>query len=212
LEARPAVKADKAVLQFSVSDTGIGISADQQKLLFAPFIQADSSTTRRFGGAGLGLAIAHYLVELMGGNIWIESEVGTGTTVRFAIPLISINAPPNARLANVDLADLGKIKVLMVDDNATNRRILEQMFAQWHVPAQGAADGETALQMLAQAKAENAPHTLVLLDYRMPGMDGIALYKKIKSDPWLSGRVVMMLTADDANLTVPRCREAGLDA
>jgi signal transduction histidine kinase/DNA-binding response OmpR family regulator len=212
LEARLAVKADKEVLQFSVSDTGIGIAADQQKLLFAPFIQADSSTTRRFGGAGLGLAIAHYLVELMGGNIWIESNLGAGTTVRFNIPLISTNAPSNSRLTNVDLADLGKIKVLIVDDNATNRRILGQMFAQWHVPAQGAADGETALQMLAQAKADSAPYTLVLLDYRMPGMDGIALYKKIKADQGLADRVVMMLTADDANTTVLCCREAGLDA
>jgi signal transduction histidine kinase/DNA-binding response OmpR family regulator len=212
LEVRPAVKDGQAVLQFSVADTGIGISADQQKLLFAPFTQADSSITRRFGGTGLGLAIAHYLVNLMGGKIWIESTAGAGTIFRFTIPCISASAPPSLTPTEVDSADLTKNKVLIVDDNATNRRILEQLFAQWHIHAQSAADGPTALQMLAQAKAENAPHTLVLADYQMPGMDGISLCHKIKSDLQLSAHLVMMLTADNSKTTRPRCLEAGLDA
>lgn len=211
LEVRPAVKDAQAVLQFSVADTGIGIPADQQKLLFAPFTQADSSTTRRFGGTGLGLAIAHYLVERMGGKIWIESKVGAGTTFRFTIPFISASAPPGFIPAEINPADSAKIKALIVDDNATNRQILGQLFAQWYIHAQSAADGETALQMLARAQAENAPYTLVLADYRMPGMDGITLGQKIKADPRLSAHVVMMLTADDSNTTGPRCRAAGLD-
>ncbi len=211
LEARPAVRDGQAVLQFSVADTGIGIPADQQKLLFAPFTQADSSTTRRFGGTGLGLAIAHYLVERMGGKIWLESEVGAGTTFRFTIPFLSANAPPGFIPAEIDPADSAKIKALIVDDNATSRRILGRLFAQWHIPAQSAADGETALQMMSRARTENVPYTLVLADYRMPGMNGMTLGRKIKADPRISTHLVMMLAADDANTTGPHCREAGFD-
>ncbi|HTB79437.1 MAG TPA: response regulator [Opitutaceae bacterium] len=211
LEVRPAVKDGQAVLQFSVADTGIGIPADQQKLLFAPFTQADSSTTRRFGGTGLGLAIAHYLVERMGGKIWIESEVGAGTTFRFTIPLISAGAPPGFIPAEIDPAESAKIKALIVDDNATNRRILGRLFAHWRIPAQSAADGETALQMLASAGAENAPYTLIVSEYGIPGMDGMTLGQKLKANPGLSTHLVMMLTADDASTTGPRCRAAGFD-
>ncbi len=213
LRAGPAMKDGRPVLEFSVSDTGVGIPPEKRTLLFAPFTQADSSVTRRFGGIGLGLAIARFLVERMGGTIWIDGANGVGTTCRFAIPLLPTGTAADCGPADGDLAGLAGHKVLVVDDNATSRQAVERMLSRWRIFASGAADGEAALDMLRSAEAENVPYDLVLIDCHMPGMDGFALHQKIKSDPRLFGCAVLpMLTSDDRNTNCSRCREAGLDA
>ncbi|HTQ31744.1 MAG TPA: response regulator [Opitutaceae bacterium] len=212
LEIAPAVRNGRSVLEFSVSDTGVGIPADKQKLLFAPFSQVDSSLTRRFGGIGLGLAIVRHLVDLMGGEIWIDTANRAGTTCRFAIPFVPAEGPADSLLANVDPTGLAGLKALVVDNNAANRRMLERVLSCVHLRVQGAADGKTALDLLAAAARENDPCRLVVLDYRMPEMDGLAVYQEMKADPRLSdSAVLMMLKADDSHVTAARCREAGLD-
>jgi signal transduction histidine kinase/DNA-binding response OmpR family regulator len=199
----------KPVLQFSMSDTGIGIPEEKQKKLFEAFSQVDSSTTRRFGGTGLGLAISRRLVKLMGGKIWLESTAGVGTTFYFSIPLIVAQnlatAPDTANPPS-----LAQARILVVDDNATNRRALERMLSFWHAQVSSVADGKSALHALAQAKIEGSPFTLVLADYQMPEMDGFELAKQIRLE--FSDSLILMLTSDDCNSTMARCRENGIKA
>jgi signal transduction histidine kinase/DNA-binding response OmpR family regulator len=199
----------ETLLQFSMSDTGIGIPEEKQKKLFEAFSQVDSSTTRRFGGTGLGLAISRRLVKLMGGKIWLESTAGVGTTFYFSIPLlIANNVPPSAVSAN--LPSLAQVRILVVDDNTTNRRTLERMLGFWHAEVSSVPSGKSALHALARAKAEGSPFTLVLVDYQMPEMDGFDLAKQIRSE--FSDSLIMMLTSDDCNSTMARCRENGIKA
>jgi signal transduction histidine kinase/CheY-like chemotaxis protein len=199
----------ETVLQFSMSDTGIGIPEDKQQKLFQAFSQVDSTTTRRFGGTGLGLAISRRLVKLMGGKIWLESKAGVGTTFYFSIPLlvaknVTISTDP------ASLPSLAQIRILVVDDNATNRQALERMLGFWHAQVSSVADGKSALHALAQAKTEGNPFTLVLADYQMPEMDGFELAKQIRLE--FSDSLIMMLTSDDCNSTMARCRESGIKA
>ena len=196
------------VLHFAVSDTGIGIPADKQQAVFDAFEQADTSTTRRYGGTGLGLAISSHLVEMMGGRIWVESEVGRGTvvhfTARFETPPTSATEPGPA---------LGcDLPVLVVDDNATNRRILEEMLQAWGMRPTAVDGGRSALQILEPARAAGDPFPLVLLDRHMPEMDGFALAAQIASDPGLAGATVMMLSSGDHAGDAARCRELGVAA
>ncbi len=197
------------MLQFSVADTGIGIPEEKQKKLFEAFTQVDSSTTRRFGGTGLGLAISRRLVNLMSGRIWLESTAGVGTTFHFSIPLVlAENIVTATETANPP--SLAQARILVVDDNATNRQALERMLNFWHAQVSCVADGKSALHALAQAKIEGNPFTLVLADYQMPEMDGFELARQIRLE--FSDSLIMMLTSDDCNSTMARCREIGIKA
>jgi two-component system sensor histidine kinase/response regulator len=198
-------------LQFSVRDTGIGIPAEKQRAVFDPFVQADGSTTRKYGGTGLGLAISTKLVELMGGRLWMESQVGQGTTfyftARFGPAQPSGERPAASR--PVRLADL---RVLVVDDNATNRRILQEKLAGWRMRPTVVDGGEAAMRELERARAAGEPFDLVLLDGQMPGMDGFAVAERVRHRPELAGATVMMLTSDGRPGDPARCRQLGIAA
>ncbi|MDA0746127.1 MAG: response regulator [bacterium] len=181
------------VLHFSVSDTGIGIPPEKQRLIFEAFTQADGSTTRQFGGTGLGLAISVHLVEMMGGRLWVESEEGKGATFHFTSVLgvgAADDAPPDALLP-----DARGRKVLVVDDHPTNRRILDELLHRWEMKSVLAESGSDALAHLERAVTEEEPFDLVLVDYQMPGMDGLMLVKKIRDHASFSGVFIILLTS-----------------
>jgi PAS domain S-box-containing protein len=202
---------DAAVLRFSVTDTGIGIPPEMQRLIFEAFAQADSTTTRKYGGTGLGLAISARLVEMMGGGIWVESEPGRGSTfhftARFALPQKLATEP--AEIASVDLRNL---IVLVVDDNATNRRILNAMLKHWQMKPTLAGGGDEGLRIMSEHKVAGKTFPLVLIDSQMPDMDGFTLAEKIKQDPALAGATIMMLTSAGQRGDAARCRELGIQA
>jgi PAS domain S-box-containing protein len=182
---------ETALVRFAVTDTGIGIPAEVQGQLFTPFTQADGSITRRYGGTGLGLAISRRLVELMGGMIGVESAPGQGSTFWFTLPLPVRPAPPST--GPPLQPGLGAVRVLCVDDNATNRAIVEAQLALYGVRVECVADGSTALARLRAAQREGDPFALAVLDYQMPGMDGVTLAGLIRADPLLvSTRLVML--------------------
>jgi PAS domain S-box-containing protein len=202
---------DGVWLRFTTRDTGIGIEPEKQDLIFRAFEQVDSSTTRKYGGTGLGLAISSHLVKMMDGRIWVESEVGRGSafhfTARFARSARTGAAP--AHRGNEELADL---PVLVVDDNATNRRILERMLTAWRMRPHTVDGGAAALEALVGARADGRPFPLVLLDGRMPEMDGFALAERVQNDPSLAGSAILMLTSDDRPGDVARCRALSIAA
>ncbi|VUZ83821.1 Histidine kinase [Candidatus Methylomirabilis lanthanidiphila] len=180
-------------LHCSVADTGIGIPEHQQTRIFDPFAQADATTARRFGGSGLGLSISKSLMELMGGRIWVESEVGTGST--FYCDLTVSVAEPEAETVQAGreaYPDLRDVAVLVVDDNPTNRLILRRTLQTWGMSIGEAAGGEEALALL---RAPQARYQIVLLDYHMPGMDGAAVARAIREDPRLQAIRVVMLSS-----------------
>src|SRR5208282_3565204 len=161
----------EAVLRVSVADTGIGIPPDKQKRIFEAFAQADSSTTRKYGGTGLGLAICAQLVELMGGRIWVDSEPGRGSNFHFTAKL-ELQQGPAKKQPEFSATKLRDLPVLVVDDNSTNRRILEEMITSWRMKPVAVGSGREALEALASAHKDGAPFRLVLLDSHMPEMDG----------------------------------------
>jgi hypothetical protein len=170
-------------LLFSVTDTGIGIPEDKREIIFDRFSQADSSTTRAFGGTGLGLAISRMLVEIMGGRIWTESEVGEGSTFSFTAKFeIQSGKEP---VQNPDM-DITGAKTLIIDDNATNRMVLSEMISQWGAQVTEKEDGKRGLDEMRRAANEGKPYTLVLLDYSMPGLDGYQVAEIIKKDKLLA--------------------------
>ncbi|HHL40196.1 MAG TPA: response regulator [Deltaproteobacteria bacterium] len=202
---------DEAVLRFEVRDTGIGIPADKLRLIFRAFEQADSSTTRRYGGTGLGLAISSRLVEMMGGRIWVESREGGGSIFRFTVR-VGLQKSARADLMPAEPAALEGMEALVVDDNATNRRILAELLASWRMKPHCAADAPTALAMMKEAGGKGRPYPLILLDSHMPGMDGFELASKIREDGELSGATVMMLTSSGQRGDAARCRNLGISA
>ncbi|PYN40663.1 MAG: hypothetical protein DMD95_21215, partial [Candidatus Rokuibacteriota bacterium] len=204
-----AVTPDTATLRVAVQDTGIGIAADKRGLIFDAFAQADASTTRRFGGTGLGLAISRRLVERMGGRIWLDSELGSGSTFHFTVLLERARAPVPKQVAAPSHA-LHGLPVLAADDNATNRRLLEAMLTAWGVAPTIVADGRSALAALEQARAAGRTFHLVLLDARMPDVDGFAVAERIRQEPALAGLTVMLLTSDVMNGDLARCRTLGI--
>jgi two-component system sensor histidine kinase/response regulator len=185
---------EKAIVRFEVRDTGIGLTEEQRSRLFQSFSQADASTTRRFGGTGLGLAISKRLVELMGGEIRVESEPENGSTFWFTLPLDKQHegVPQRTPLHHVDLRNL---RVLAVDDNETNRKILQEQLAAWGMKNRSAEDGPNALEVLRSAAEAGEPYDLAILDMQMPGMDGIELAERITADPSISPTKLMMLSS-----------------
>jgi signal transduction histidine kinase/DNA-binding response OmpR family regulator len=179
-------------VRVSVSDTGIGIAAEKLAGLFEKFIQADSSTTRRYGGTGLGLAISKQLVELMGGAIHAESRVGEGSTFAFTLPL-ALDLQPDANPLPIE--ELNGLRVLIVDDNEINRRIVREQITSWGLRNDSFASCEQALQELRGARERGDPYDFVIADFQMPVMDGATLAKTIKADPAIRDIVVVVLSS-----------------
>jgi signal transduction histidine kinase/DNA-binding response OmpR family regulator len=196
---------DACVLHYFVSDSGIGIAKDKQTAVFEPFKQADGSTTRRFGGTGLGLAISSTLVELMGGRIWLESTPLEGSTFHFTARLGVTEARPEPVAA--DLTDL---PVLVVDDNAVNRRVLQELLLRWRMRPTVAESGAAALEVLRQASAAGRPFSLVLLDANMPAMDGFEVAARIRDEAPLASATIMMLSSSGQHDESARCRALGI--
>jgi two-component system, sensor histidine kinase and response regulator len=196
-------------LHLSVRDTGIGILPEKQKLIFSAFTQADGSVTRMYGGTGLGLAISSKLVRMMGGDIWVDSEPGQGCTFHFTacMKLQIAPASPSTEFAPVDLCGM---PVLVVDDNATNRRILEQTLRNWQMKPTALSSGAAALTALRAARRAGEPFPLVLLDAEMPEMDGFTLAERIRQEPELSAVTLMMLTSTTRQGDAARSRELGI--
>jgi CheY-like chemotaxis protein/HPt (histidine-containing phosphotransfer) domain-containing protein len=196
-------------LHFSVSDTGIGIPQEKQAAIFAAFAQADGSTTRTYGGTGLGLSIASQLIQKMDGKIWIESEVGAGTTFHFTTRL-GLRAAPLPAVKHAELQDLQGLRALVVDDNAVNRRMLNAMLMNWRMKPTAVESGASALKEMARAVEANAAYEVVLLDAMMPEMDGFALAEKINAQPALADATVMMLSSAMPAGTAERCSALGI--
>jgi CheY-like chemotaxis protein len=207
---REAATPQDAVLHFSVRDTGIGIPLDRQQSVFEAFTQADGSTTRAYGGTGLGLTISSQLVELMGGHLWVESEAGSGSTFHFTASLARVTAPALAVVP--DAVDLRDVPVLIVDDNATNRRVLEAMLIGWRMVPTMVASVPEALIALRVAQESHRPFPLVVTDVQMPDMDGFTLAEAIKKDPATAGAAVVMLTSAGQPGDAVRCRALGVAA
>lgn len=200
---------DRVELTFSICDTGIGISPEQQLKLFQAFSQADTSTTRKYGGTGLGLAISSRLVQMLGGVLHIDSQAGKGSTFSFTIPL-SIAASRVSRPGHGETRELQGLPVLAVDDNATNRRILQEMLTNWDMRPVVVDGGRAALAALEEAQRRAQPFAVVLLDAMMPEMDGFMLAEQINRLPGSSKSILMMLSSADLREDSTRCRELGI--
>ncbi|HMF97949.1 MAG TPA: response regulator, partial [Vicinamibacterales bacterium] len=197
--------ADHTSLHYFVSDSGIGIPADKQRAIFEPFNQADGSTTRRFGGTGLGLTISSTLVELMGGRIWLDSEPHEGSTFHFTVRLGVSDARPEPQTVN--LVDL---PVLIVDDNEVNRRVLQDLLLRWRMRPTSVSSGAAALRALDDAASSGQPFPLVLLDANMPEMDGFEVARRIRDEARLGDATIMMLSSSGQYDESNRARQLGI--
>jgi signal transduction histidine kinase/ligand-binding sensor domain-containing protein/CheY-like chemotaxis protein len=201
---------DGVNLHFAVRDTGIGIPLDKQQLIFDAFTQADGSTTRKFGGTGLGLTISSRLVKIMGGRIWVESQPGQGSTFHFTACLEK--GTRHRRPAPATTADMLGMRVLVVDDCATNRRILGETLTRWGMIADLAEDGASALRKLQLAHEQGHPYVMVLTDAHMPEIDGFALVELIKRDPRFADSSIVMLTSAGEPGDATRCCQLQVEA
>jgi signal transduction histidine kinase/CheY-like chemotaxis protein len=205
-----ALTNDRAYLQFSICDTGIGIALDQQGGLFQEFQQAHTSGNRLYGGTGLGLAVSRSIVTLMGGEIDLKSMPGEGTTITFdAYFDVSTGSQPAPPIPREE--DLQGMPTLIIDDNATNRRILSELTRQWKMKPHTCDSGESGLAELSRAASEGNPYRLLLLDEQMPGMDGMEVLERIRGNPALQSVVIMMLTSSDQVESVALCRKMGVE-
>ncbi len=200
---------DDVCLHVSVRDTGIGVTPDQHSRIFAPFGQADASTTRRFGGTGLGLTISRQLVEMMGGRIWLESQLGVGSCFHFTCRARIAGARTSAE--TTPLAQAVGLSALIVDDNATSRRILAGMLQSVGLKPLVAASGADALQLL-ESQTTAQPFSLILVDSHMPEMDGFMLVQCIRSRGDMPGPVIVMLISALPSEDAARCRELDVAA
>ena len=203
-------KDQTARLRFDIQDTGIGISKSKQVAIFEAFSQADGSTTRHFGGTGLGLGIAKRLCELMEGNLSLTSEKGKGSTFWFTA-LFPVATPSTASHA-FDPLKLKGFRVLIIDDNQTNRTILTQELKAWECSSKEADSGEKGLEMLRNATAEGNPFTLAIIDMQMPGMDGMTLGRRIKGDPEIKNTILVMMTSMGERGDAAKLKEIGFAA
>ena len=199
---------DAVTLHVAVRDTGIGIPPERQARIFEAFTQADGSTSRRYGGSGLGLSIASRLVELMHGRIWLESEIGRGSTFHVAVPLGRAAAPPPRDIPSA--TDLEDMPILVVDDNPVNRRLLEDILRGWRARPTTVASGPAALDALRVAHGDGTPIPLALVDGAMPGMDGFALVEEIRRDPALAGTVIVLLSSAMHHSDMAECQRLGI--
>jgi len=197
-------------LRIGVADTGIGIPTGKLHAIFEPFEQADGSTTRKYGGTGLGLPISSKLVELMGGRIWAESAVGCGSTFHFTMTLgecdgVTLPGTPMGTEA------LRGLRVIVADDHATNRKILEEFLTSWEMHPTIVDGGRAAMVEMRRSAEAGEPYPLVVLDARMPDLDGFELAEVIRSDPGLAGAAILMLSSADLTGDAARSRELGVD-
>jgi signal transduction histidine kinase/DNA-binding response OmpR family regulator len=201
---------ESRLLQFTVSDSGIGIPLEKQKSIFEAFTQADTSTTRKYGGTGLGLTISTRFVEMMGGRIWVESAPGLGTRFHFTARLGAADGQAIKIETIAPSEILRGVKVLVVDDNRTNRGILEGMLKHWEMKPSLVEGGDEALRQLSFARDAGDPYGLILTDMHMPQMDGFGLVERIRQSPHFATATVMMLTSSGHRGDAARCRELGV--
>ena len=208
IRVRSEAEGDRtATLRFTVSDTGIGFQQDRASALFEPFIQADGSSTRRYGGTGLGLTISKQLVEMMGGQIGVESDEGKGS--RFWFTAVFEKQPrPSAPATGVQSSLLGA-KVLVVDDSATNQSLVHSILSSWGCRSEESADGDSALAILRQAAQGADPFQIALLDMSLPGMDGEELGRRIAADPQLKHTALVLMTGFGRNSDLARLQALG---
>jgi signal transduction histidine kinase/DNA-binding response OmpR family regulator len=209
---KESLEDQSSTLHFQVTDTGIGISLDKLEKIFESFSQADTSTTREFGGTGLGLTISRRLVEMMGGRIWVESAPGKGSTFHFIVRLGEPKTTPAAVHAQETASVLMGVRVLIVDDNRTNRRILEGLVGRWGMIPTVAANGELALQTYEDAAIQGEPFGLILTDMHMPKMDGFGLVERLNEHSGTGSSTIMMLTSGGQRGDAQRCSELGIAA
>ena len=200
---------EASVVRFEVADTGIGVAPEDQDRLFDSFQQLDGSTTRRYGGTGLGLAICRQLVELMGGRIGVDSAPRTGSRFWFTVRLYPAGPVPEPAVER-GTAELRGLRALVIDDNATNRRILAETLQRWGIESTAAVTADAALRQLQVAADTATPYDLVLLDYHMPGMNGVELAHVINADPSLAGTPLLLLTSQADGAVARRAEAAGI--
>ncbi|MFN3648771.1 MAG: PAS domain S-box protein [Armatimonadota bacterium] len=205
VEVETARRNGQVTLHFCVRDTGIGIPEDKLELIFEAFAQVDSSATRRYGGTGLGLTISAQLIELMGGRLWVESELGRGSTFHFTAEF-----GREEEKAAPSREGMQGLRVLVVDDNATNRRILEEMLGNWQMQVTTVPSGPAALRQLQDAYEEGEPFSLVLLDVMMPDMDGYTVAEHVRADSRLWETPILMLSSSGRHGQADRVRDLGL--
>ncbi len=205
----PGTGGDSVLLRFSVKDTGVGIAPEALDRIFESFSQADGSTTRKFGGTGLGLAISKQLCEMMGGQIGVVSQPGEGSTFWFTVRMALQAATAEKPVLNWDLSGL---RSLIVDDNETNRLILQHQLSSWGIREESVDNAEEALRMLRNASGEGNPYDIALLDMNLPGLDGLGLARRIAADPEIRPLSLVMLTSVGAWINSNLAEEAGIRA
>lgn len=204
---------ESAILEFHVIDTGIGISKADQEKIFAPFTQADATTTRQYTGTGLGLAICHELVDRMGGELWVESEPERGSTFSFTVCLDLLDEPPEDQQQVQAVAELRDMPVLVIDDNKTNRRILEEMLTNWRMQPIVVDNGDDALNELKKrSETDDRGVPLILVDALMPNVDGFTFIESAHELGILTGSTVLMLSSADRQVFQERCEELEIAA
>lgn len=199
------------LLHFTVSDTGIGIPPEKADAIFESFTQADGSTTRQYGGTGLGLAISKQFVEMMGGRMWVESEPGKGSTFHFTARF-GLGSAETREMVRIKESDLSGIRVLIVDDNATNRLVIREMASSFGLVPVEAVDGKEALAEMEKAFDAGDSYQLLLLDFQLPFMDGFEVAKRIKESPFGADVKIILLTSGGQRGDAKRCKELGISA
>ena len=196
-------------LHFMILDTGIGVPPDKKETIFKSFTQADGSTTRKYGGTGLGLDISRRFVEMMEGRIWVESEVDKGSTFHF-MARFGLGREESKEVARIQEVCLSGVKVLIVDDNATNRLVVREMTSSWGLVPVEAVDGKEALAAMEKAFEAGGHYRLLLLDLQMPGMDGFEVAERVKASPLGSDVEIILLTSVGQKGDARRCKELGI--